>query len=164
MRHNLPLYNPFHALTLICFSASMIIAPAGYAAIYRYVNINMSSWNKWAIYNSDFAKSRINWCWESVILLEIKENLRIWLQWSSTCSIGSWKHSVPSWCSSKLTSTSPSSTYLSCLLELPLYISWGLKKIERLQKNISTSFLSLSKNHHQFHLLKMCLLHKATKG
>ena len=35
-RWNLPLNNSFHALTLICFSASILITPVGYGAIYRF--------------------------------------------------------------------------------------------------------------------------------
>ena len=35
-RWNLPLHNPFHALTLILFCAGMVVTPTGYAAIYRY--------------------------------------------------------------------------------------------------------------------------------
>ena len=35
-RWNLPLYNTFHALTLICFSASTFITPIGYGAIYSF--------------------------------------------------------------------------------------------------------------------------------
>ena len=38
LRWNLPLYNPFHALTLICFCAGFIVVPAGYAGIYRSVS------------------------------------------------------------------------------------------------------------------------------
>jgi len=36
LRWNLPLYNPFHALTLICFCAGFIVVPAGYAGIYSF--------------------------------------------------------------------------------------------------------------------------------
>ena len=35
LRWNLPLYNPFHALTIICFCAGFIVVLLGYAAIYR---------------------------------------------------------------------------------------------------------------------------------
>ena len=34
---NLPLSHPFHALTIICFFASMIVAPVGYLLIFRYL-------------------------------------------------------------------------------------------------------------------------------
>ena len=31
----LPLSHPFHAATLLCFCASMLVVPAGYWSIYR---------------------------------------------------------------------------------------------------------------------------------
>ena len=95
---DLPLTHPFHALTLICFFASMVVAPIGYLMIFRWVKWFSIKKHyrkilplQYTIHHNKYAGSltnRIQKLLDWVAMLERWEDTETLFQWSSTWSTG----------------------------------------------------------------------------